>query len=282
MIAYTAVVAGLLVLVPAGAQAQAVRLRYAPVPGTKLTRVFQTYTRMVVRLPAAGAGKVLETREMADLGGTSELVLPGPDGHPVVHVTVDSLRTRERTEGGAWSESRAALDSVWFQLDFDARLRLRRANRADRVPEAGALMHLMTGLPGLILPERPLRVGERWSVDMAMPLSAWVMRPSSAEREPPLRGEATLTVDSVVARTRDTLAYLSVEGTIGPDTPDIATASVYGGGVTGTLVWSTGWHAFVAAATRVRMHVAGPAPPTAGGPRPQVAIETTLRQQVRP
>lgn len=275
------VAAALFAAVPGAVAAQGVTLRFAPAMGSKLTRVFQTHTRLTIQAPAAGAGAVLETSEVADLGGTTEVALPGPDGQPVLHMTVDSLRERVRQADGAWQESEATLDSVWFQLEFDERLRQRRADRADRVPEAESLVYLVTGVPGLILPPRPVRAGDGWEVDMAVPLAAWVMRPWGSDANRPVIARASVQVDSLVARGRDTLVYLNVRGTIGPDAPDPATATVYGGGVTGTLVWSTGWSAFVAAATRVRVHVAGRAADTVGGPRPRITIETTVRQQVR-
>lgn len=281
MTARVPLIVAVLAMTPAAAVAQAVVLRFAPVLGARATRVFQTHTSVTVRAPVAGAGPVVETRELADLGGTTELVLQGPDGRPVVHVTVDSLRTRQRDGEAPWQESEADLDNLWFQLRFDPRLHLLGASRADRVREAEALMHLTTGVPGLTLPEQPVRAGDSWLTEMAMPLSVWVMRPSGADAEPSLAGRVTVVVDSLVPRGQDTLAYLSVSGVIAPDTPELASASVYGGGVTGTLVWSTGWSAFVSGATRVRVHLGGSRDAGADGPRTQVTVETTLRQQIR-
>ncbi len=90
-----------------------------------------------------------------------------------------------------------------------------------------------------------------------------------------------VTVDSLVARANDTLAYLSVRGGFAPRAAQGA-GGASGGDVVGSLVWSTGWSTFVSGAMRIRLRVGLGG--SAGAPDEEVGLllERTVRHQVRP
>ncbi len=94
-----------------------------------------------------------------------------------------------------------------------------------------------------------------------------------------------MVIDSVITRTHDTLAYLAVWGAFAPSTLTLAdgTALEVNGGLTSAVVWSTGWRAYVSAATRIEVHIAEAGGQQAGERAADVVtLETTIREQVRP
>ena len=104
---YQLLVVGLLALPGTAWTQDSVRLRFTPVLGAKVHRVFQTHTRMVV--PTSGSiGEGVSRRETVDLGGVVQVVVAGPGGEPVVHLAFDSLRTRLRRVRGESSFGRAS------------------------------------------------------------------------------------------------------------------------------------------------------------------------------
>lgn len=251
-------------LLPATLQAQSVLLRFDPPDGAVLHRLFQIHTRV---LRAGG-----DSRESAELGGVREVTLRGRADTPMLHLAYDSLRTRLREGTGPWREIAESNDSAWVQVRFDEQLEPTVVASGGPGPAAARLVALVTGLPGLGLPRRPVRAGDRWTSRLEIPVPA--MRPGAMiGQERLLVSEAVVSVDSVVARALDTLAYVSLRGTLGP----AATGDRgYVGAVRGALVWSTGWQAFVSGATRTRIETR---PENGQG---AVLLETTVRQQVRP
>jgi hypothetical protein len=103
-----------------------------------------------------------------------------------------------------------------------------------------------------------------------------------ASERPVLLARGAVVVDSLVGRTRDTLAFLSIDGRIDPESTTAAEGVriVYGGRVTGTLVWSSGWGGLVSGA--VRYEVVADEGGTNGRPSRLLQIETTVRHAVLP
>lgn len=274
-----AVLAGLLVAVTAPLAAQhSVPLRFAPADGAKLHRLFQSHSRIVVLEGFGATERVIASRELADLGGVTQVALRARDGSRVVHLTFDSLRTRAREGNGPWREVVPdSLERVWLQARVNERLEVLSASTGQHLPGTTTLLELVTGVPDLALPDRPVRAGDRWTDDLAIPVAGLGVA-AGASAPQTLHTRALVVVDSLVAREKDTLVYLDVTGSfVSPG--DAEPAAQYTGGVSARLVWSTGWRAFVSGATRVRIrarHTAGE-----GGTERTMVLETTVRQQVR-
>jgi hypothetical protein len=257
-------------LVAVQLQAQAVRLHFDPPDGLVLHRLFQIHTRVM------RGGEGVRTREAVELGGVREVTLRGPAHARMLHLSYDSLRTRLREGTDAWREVVGGSDSAWVQVRFDDRLRATIVAVGGTGAEAARLVGLATGLPGLVLPGDAVRAGDVWESRLELPIPG--AEPGApAGSETLLTAHVAVSVDSVVARSRDTLAFLSVSGVM---TPTPSGGATYTGGVRGTLVWSSGWQAFVSGATRTRIEV-GPWPESADSTA-SLVLETTVRQQVRP
>lgn len=259
-----------------------VLLRFEPVYEVPVHHLFQSHTRLV--MPDAGGGSAARTRETVDLGGIVQVTLPGPNGDAVVHLAFDSLRTRMREGGEPWREfAWTGLDTLWVQAWPAADLGIRRIE-GDRSAAAAMLVHQLAGVPGLTLPARWVRPGEHWLRMLDVPLSGVVTRGAGALPDESLLARADVRVDSIVARARDTLAYLSLGGVFELQRSAADPGVRYDGTVAGSLIWSSGWNAWVSGATRVtvRARLRGRGDDGArGDDEITVLLESTTRHQAR-
>lgn len=264
-------------VVPQAAAAQRMVLRYRAAVGEQIDRLFQAHVRMTTTAPDGTAG----VRESARLGTMREQVLESGDDRYALHLTYDSLVVRERVADGPWQESRVALaDSLWVQLALDPHLRIQRRLGRAEWSEGPLLQHLATGFSGMVLPDAPVARGTVWPLELAFPAVVATAGVAPGPAATALPVQARVTVDSIVARERDTLAFVTLEGTITPSTVRGAEGATvrYEGDVGASLVWSTGWGTFVSAASRTVLAVLV----DAGGRRSPLTIETTIRQAVSP
>jgi hypothetical protein len=256
---------------PLAAQ-DAVRLHFAPAAGETVHRLFQAHTRITL------SGPEPRVRESAHLGGMTQVVVALRPGGAVLHLAFDSLRSRARAGAGAWHERVVdPTDRLWVQVHLDRRLRRVATPGGADHPGADLLVQLVTGIADLALPDRAVAGGDRWEQQLGVPLATAPEDLPHGTAPATTRVDVTVTVDSVVPRASDTLAYLGVRGAVADDGGDEALA--VGGELSGELIWSTAWRGFVAAATRTRVELA---PRTAETPPRQLVIETTLRSSVRP
>ena len=255
---------------------QGLLLRFAVTPGQLVQRLFQVHTRITV-LDSGGAPR---TRETALLGSLRELAVPGPRDEDVLHVTLDSLVMRRRA-AGAWEETRiAGIDTLWLQIALDGRLAVRRRIGSADAVAGGLVQHLVTGFPGLRLPAGAVRRGTRWEQELELPVAEVTAGATPRAEAAVLPVRAVVVVDSLVARARDTLAYLTLRGTV--PTTRVRTGDglgvTYAGDVAGSLVWSSGWHLFVSGASRTSIT----ADVVGRGRSARFTIDRTVRQAVAP
>ncbi len=280
--------------VPTGIPAQdSIRLRFAPVFDVQIHRVFQTHTRMTAHVSSGTSGVAgIRVTETANVGGITQTTLRGRGGQPVVHVAFDSLRTLTRNESEPWREyGLSGTDTPWIQVRLDEQMRVLETHASSDRPGAGMLVRSLTGVPTLLLPDRWVQAGDMWTVVLNVPLRE-SMGPgpigAGAGAGAPtaiMTSQARVVIDSVIARTHDTLAYLAVWGAFAPSTLTLADSTTLevNGGLTSTVVWSTGWRASVSAAPRIRVHIAEAGGQQAGQRAADVVtLETTIREQVRP
>lgn len=277
MIRSLALLALAAVALPPMVAAQPVALRYRAMAGEQIDRLFQVHVRATATVPDGG----VQAREMARLGTMRERSLASPDDRYVLHLSYDSLLVRQRLADGPWTESRVVLgDSLWVQLALDQQMRVEhRVGQGDST-EGPLLQHLATGFTGLVLPERRVQPGAVWQLELALPavVATAGVAPGPAVATLPM--EARVMLDSVVARERDTLAFLTLGGTITPSRVHGAEGATvrYEGDARASLVWSTGWGTFVSAATRTVLAILV----ETAGRQSSLTIETTIRQAVAP
>jgi hypothetical protein len=199
-----------------------------------------------------------------------------------VHLSYDSLRASRREATGPWRDLEVSgVDTTWIQLTVDGQLRLRFRGGELQPGGGGLLIQSLTGFSGIVLPAGWIREGSRWREELlASPSDPLI--PGTMD-DVALRTRARFVVDSVVRRSRDTLAFISVGGSAVRlrRTQEDGVVLAYSGSLSGSLVWSTGWATFVSAATRlnVRIDVRRTGSPDSVG---HMLIETTLRQAVVP
>lgn len=273
----TAVVIGALVLGPAGARAQtALTLRFDPAEGATVHRVFQVHSRLTVL-----DGDSTWVRETADLGGVRQVVVRRGETESVVHLTFDSLRVRAGDGTGRWREMAPRdLDALWLQARLDRELRVLAVRSSETRPAGSTLLELVTGLAGMALPAEPVEAGDEWPLETEMPLAEVVFAGNSTGARLGLPVSGAVAVDSIVPRALDTLAYLSVNAQVEPGPVGSDGDLVDTGALSGTLVWSTGWCGFVAAATRVSVRIRRPTGASGSGAQRSMLLETTVRQRV--
>ena len=245
-----------------------VRVGTLPPDGTETHRVFQVVTRV-------GSAAT----EYAYLGGMRIVALRSERGEPVLHLAFDSLRARVRAGDAPWRErSAAGLDTLWTQLVIgDASAPIRRLGPEG--PESALLDDLLPCGPGLWLAPRDVRSGDRWPVDLSVPVASGVTPPTGGVRG--LGASGMVTVDSVIPRERDTLAFMTLDATVrpAPVRESDGTRLSPSGTVRGRIVWSTGWRQCVSMAhrTEIRVTIANGSPDVRS-----VVVSTTVRQVVVP
>ncbi len=266
---------------------QAVQLAVLPVPGLEIHRLFQTRTTLALQRRDVESG-VMEPpvfQETAHLGGMRQVIVNGVTGEPVIHLAFDSLISRARDAGEPWRELRVGgLDSLWVQVDVDRRMRMGDARTRAVNPGHGLLIDLANGLPGLELPTQEVRTGGKWHQDIEMAIGAFAIRTLDGLGNT-VSSRIEFTVDSIVPRTRDTLAYLSFVGTFRAKVQHLDDGGVRrtSGGILGTMIWSSGWRTIVSESARTQIRVATHINGMPDSPMRELGIvDTTVQTQVQP
>jgi hypothetical protein len=267
--------AAALACVATEAPAQVVRLGARLPDGLEAHRAFQVVTRIEAYGPTGGTPAV---SEYAYVGGLRVVRLTGARGEAILHLAFDSLTARAREGRGPWRERIVeGTDTLWTQLlmgDDDRPA----ARRGDGV-ESALLVDLWTCAPGLWLEPRDARSGDRWPVEIIVPVAPGILPPEGGVHG--VGAVGTLTLDSIVARARDTLAYLALDVAVRAAAirlPDGARL-IPGGSVRGVIIWSTAWAQCVSGAHRAALGLR--LEPTGGEAR-TFTVATTMRQAVLP
>lgn len=259
------------------------QLRYDPVPDVAVHTAFQTVTRV-----EDGNGRVIET---ADLGSMRAVALELAEGGVVMHMAYDSVRARIRSDGGAWRQFDVPdADSVWVQARIDDRMQVLTTRSGSRLPAVTALVDILTGLPGLVLPEQPVQIGGAWMVDSELPERVVISVPQKIGELPSLTFATRIILDSIIYRMQDTLGFLSVTGYLKPTSEEGARALAAAGlavssQMSGQLIWSSGWNGFVSGANRITMEISkdrSPAGAVIERQEPDLMVRVTTRFQVWP
>jgi len=271
----------ILALLPAALHAQDdMLLEHHPGFDKQVQVLFQSVARV-----ADAGGTMLE---IADLGAFKGTSLAGRNGETVWHLTYDSLLIRTRDVAGPWSEYRVPdASSAWAQVHLDERMRVTAIEH--RIPTVGLTdpVGVLTGAPGMLLPAVALSTGVAWSSEIRGSLTGGLSGERGMPEIPTLSITSDLVLDSIVVRSTDTLAYLTLEGQVVPtsivriagDDPGRFGLS---GMVSGSLVWSSGWSLFVSGATRVQIEIRRVSEGESEGGSQTTTVVKTTRYQVQP
>jgi hypothetical protein len=226
--------------------------------GSRLQVILETQmTAIVVGFPSMpdsteiqSSWRTVTTQRVSQLSGTDRLISG----------SLDSSRARSRLGTGAREEVLLAgvqgLRGRWIMSD-----RLQVTGLAGGQSGDGAFMDALTATTAglsFALPEAPVPVGGEWSGPFRFPLGAHLTASGKVASSGSIGGVATAVLDSLVARARDTLAYITVRAVASPTTLPFAAeggigSATFTGGFAAGLVWSTGWNAVVSGATNARV-----------------------------
>jgi hypothetical protein len=262
--------AGAMLSVGGPTQAQeSILLRYHPQVGMAIPTV--TWTDMLITMGELAVGGEPGTLsdtlsfEVSIRHTLTDRVLEMGGREFVVERSLDSARGRMRTVGGTWnaipSESmrpglaRLVVSDRLQVVEFEP---IGADSLADLTED---WMRNAGGGLALVLPEEPVTVGAGWAAEVVFPFHAAIdldEEGAGFAQRAALVAQATITLDSLVARGADTLAYLELRGTFLPLTITQAAEVAQGsatvtGAFAGRLIWSTGWGRFVSGATRAEV-----------------------------
>ncbi len=284
-----------LLVTPAVEAQQTISLRYAPQVGQYAQTVW--WFDVTGTVNDARPGSVNWAVETTGLRSLTHRVTEVDGDRRVLEVTRDSVRVRTRPIDGVWtSVTDTGGRRPRARLVLDERLRVITVQALESDTETQAapdgFRAFATGFE-LALPDRPVSVGQRWAADIVLRLD----EPTGFEEEPgvstwlhrvgDLVVRSTFTLDSLVDRGADTLAFLQVQGTFLPTTIASAVEAAEGrarvsGAFAARMIWSTGWNAFVSGAMRSQVLMATfVGTPQNEAPELSLTLVTSNRFQVR-
>jgi hypothetical protein len=244
---------------PVSAQ-EPVTLHYAPRVGALVRTITRSTGTITLRALDATVQPVGDSvmGEMRSWAGITRRVLEGTDSTRVVEVSYDSLKTQARLTGQEWKENALAeADKAALNLTLNDQLHTLAGGSgglaADPVANTG-----IASWRGVELPGHPVSPGAMWVVQTGYHLPGQLGDLLDVSVRDSIMANATVRLDSVVPQARDTLMYLTVRETLGPITlpaTDAGTAATVelAGSQAASLVWSTGWNAFVSGASQARV-----------------------------
>jgi hypothetical protein len=245
---------------PAAAQRDSMTIVFAPHPDLRIHQVFETVgsVRYVgfPELPDTSMGA------MSAMVSRTRRVLEPLEGAWVVQVSYDSSRAQYHLgPGSSWTSMQLPRGLLGpYRVFVDSRLTVSTLDGGEDEFEPRAVRGL-TGLVDIFLPDEPMTTGRRWTGTVVFPYTAELPGAPPTLIAITLNGRATSVLDSVVPRPADTLAYVSVQAGLTPVTVDGAYVDstrsfpvTFWGTVSSSMVWSTGWDAWVTGASAIRMH----------------------------
>jgi hypothetical protein len=275
-------------LAPASLAAQgAVGIKFKPNMGTRVQFITDTRLNTIVvgfpsmpdSTPIESSWRLVTTQRVTNVLG----------GDRSVTARLDSSRARARvgTEGRSDVSPPGAegLIARWTSNDRMVLSGITGGQAGD-----SAFMDALTSPVGgfrFVLPEEPVAVGGQWTGPFRYPLGAQLSAAGKILGYGSLAGKGTATLDSIVPRSSDTLAFITLKAVTDPTTIHLAAEGGIGtgtftGGFGASLIWSTGWNAVVASATNGVITGSVQLQRTEGAEvNGSLSISLTARQQVR-
>lgn len=239
---------------------QPVAVQWIPRAGAVVRTVTSSRGTMVFR-ELNEAGQAIGDSvmgEMTSLSGVTHRILSLQGGNVQVEVRYDSLRTRAHLMGQDWKDDLLSGTGETAQrVLMDGKLRPVEGGDGglvvDPVSDGG-----IASWHGVELPDHPVVPGETWTVTTVFRLPGQLSGLLDIAIKDSIIATATVRLDSVAARPTDSLMYFNVQETLPAMTLPVVDAGDSGtvelvGAQAASLVWSTGWQAFVSGASQVRV-----------------------------
>jgi hypothetical protein len=196
--------------------------------------------------------------EMTSLAAITHRIVDLRAGDVVVEVRYDSLRTRAHLLGQEWKDDLISGTGETAQrVAMNPRLRpsqgIDGGLTADPVSGGG-----IASWHGVELPDHPVVPGETWTVATTYRLPGQLSGLLDIVVRDSMLATTTVRFDSATARPADSLMYFTVQQTLPAMTLPVVDAGDSGtvelaGAQAASLVWSTGWQAFVSGASQARV-----------------------------
>jgi hypothetical protein len=271
-------------VLPAAVAAQSFSFAYQPQVGTFSSLVHEVRgTVHYMGIPSLPDSVTAEYE--AQVGETRRFV-EQLAGAWIAHQTFDSVRARYRVQERQWrsiASRTTALQPIRMLVDDRG---VGSPMGETPVEEAAIARGVSSGLQ-LQLPDAPVSPGDSWSAALRVPVIMPVAGDSARIIAVNLDGAGEATLDSLVARTSDTLAYVSVRGrlqpvvvnTVHPLNGTPATIEIWGSTLS-SMIWSTGWGSWVSGGSSllIRGRLEMPSGPADG----HILADLTSRFQIRP
>lgn len=243
-----------LAMVPAVHAQDGVMLRFHPQVGTRVQFISETgLNTVLVGFPSVPDSTVIESTWRTV---TTQRLVEIRGGENLLAVRFDSSRARARIGTAPRADvimpGVEGLSGRWAVSERFATATLSGGQGGD-----SAYMDALTANVGgfrFALSDTPVPVGGEWTGPFTFPLGAHVSASGKIVSSGSIGGRATAVLDSLVPRGADTLAYITVRAVANPTTVHVAAEGGVGtgtftGGFAASLLWSTGWNAFVSSVT---------------------------------
>jgi len=230
---------------------------FHPPVGNRLQVVYEARGTLLVRgLPGAGDGQNLRFESVV---GVTEVAREDLGGAMMIETTIDSVFARYRAPNNqAWIElpvpyqptgmDRRVRDSLFVSTALDG-------SRDPFFLNVARGLRMMAEVP---LPDVPVSVGGSWPIEFQFPFTSQIPSNSALLITVDFMASGTARLDSVVPRSTDTLAFVSMAASLHAATLPSAYSYPTGdlpvtmtGSLTGSHIWSTGWHGWAGSSLRV-------------------------------
>ena len=284
-------IGALALMVPVSIVAQSeFRLRYDP-PAAQRVQIVNR-SEISLKFSIGSGDNDVVSLEATRLEGMTQRVVEAVDGLYSVRITFDSVRARMRPLGGSWRDIiPSARERAVARVVVNDRLQVVADAEFIDLPNVGAAnVEVLRGMGGgfhVTLPGEPISTGATWTAELVYPLR--VLSTFGGEVGVPpaeeLVSTALFTLDSLVARGRDTLSFLTIRGRFNQRTRVSGPGSVGLTGVDGSVgasfIWSSSWNAFVSGAARILVQLAIPRDPANPAVMSRVEFDLTSHFQMR-
>ena len=245
----------LLVLPMTAAAQESILLRYHPVRGSQAHVVSETRIEALVNgLPSLPDSTVIGADWRTVV--TRRALRVGANGASM-SATLDSSRARAKA-GDAVRGDVALPGARGLAAQYQLSERL-QPTTITLTPgaDSGLVAVLLSEFGGFDFPLPQAATIRRatWTAPLRFPLGAYLSATGKVTSSGLATGSGTATLDSLVPRGADTLAYITLQGVIGPATLNVTAeggtgSGYFSGQVAAALVWSTGWNAVVSAVSK--------------------------------
>ena len=228
------------------------------------------------------------TAEVSSRAGITRRTAALETGGYAVRVSYDSVTAQSRISEDVRDFPLPWDGGLWADYVADRRM-VFTGPTGSNDSSAVLIVRAAAAAPHLVLPQGRLVPGDEWNSEISLPFAMEIPSDSPVIIAIDLSATAAGRLDSLVARGADTLAFVSLRGSYSPTTID--TDYQLGGGpavvefwgsFAGSMIWSTGWNAFVSGVVSARINQRLEAVPGSGVEDARVFATVITRIRVRP